>query len=66
VGSSPEEVLERGRRRFELATVEFPFKRRLMVMANYGSSLAALRVKMGPRHPGESSCVAIQAREAIV
>jgi hypothetical protein len=46
--------------------MEFSFKWRLTVRANHGSSLVALRVKTGSRHPGESSCIGIQAREAMV
>jgi hypothetical protein len=66
VGSSPEVVLERGRRPFELATVEFSLKRWLTVRANHDKSPVALRVKMGSRLPGEASCASGPAQEATV
>jgi hypothetical protein len=63
VGSSPEVVLGRGRRPFELATVEFSLKRWLTVRANHDKSPVALRVKMGSRLPGEASCASAKLRK---
>jgi hypothetical protein len=52
-GNSPGVVLERGKRRFGLATVELSSNQWFSVRAIHGGSPVVFRVNTGPRHLNE-------------